>query len=68
MNKKILSLLFLLLLLVSATISYAFFIQPAPRDSYQTDLDDDIDTDTFLSEIDSTFLDENQEIEIGEMI
>lgn len=68
MNKKTLSLLFLLIILVSATISYAYFTQPTPRDSYQTGSDNDIDTDTVSSEIDSTFLEEHQEIEIGEMI
>ena len=68
MNKKILSLLFLLILLISVTLSYAFFVQPAPSDKYQTGLEDDIDDDTFTSEIDSLFLDEGEEIEIGEMV
>ena len=68
MNKKILSLVFLLILLVSVTISYAYFLHPASEEDHQTDLDGDVDQETFTSEIDSTFLDENQDVEIGEMI
>jgi len=68
MNKKILSLLFLLILLVSVTLSYAFFVQQAPSDGHQTGLEGDIDDDTFTSEVDSLFLDEDEEIEIGEMV
>lgn len=68
MNKKILSLLFLLLLLVSVTISYAIFFQPSTTTSYETDPDTEIDEDTISSEIDLTLFDENEDIEIGEMI
>ncbi len=63
-----LSLLFLLILLISVTLSYAYFTQPASRDNYKTDSNGDVNQDTFASEIDSTFLDEDQGIEIGEMI
>lgn len=68
MNKKIISLLFLLILLVSVTVSYAYFNQPTSQDNHQTNSDVDIDQDTLTTEIDSTFLDETQGIEIGEMI
>ncbi len=68
MNKKILSLLFLLILLVSVTISYAIFFQPSQENTYKADSESDVDQDTFSSEVDSTFLDEDQEIEIGDMI
>jgi len=68
MNKKIISLLFLLILLVSVTVSYAYFSQPSTSDNYQTDMNGDIDNDTVSSEIDSTLLDENQGVEIGDMI
>ena len=50
------------------TISYAYFSQPTVKDTTQSNGNDDIDPDTFTSEVDSTFLDENEEIEIGEMI
>jgi hypothetical protein len=68
MNKKIISLLFLLILLVSVTVSYAYFSQPAATDNTPTDTGGDVDPDTMTEEIDSTFLDEGQGIEIGEMI
>jgi predicted ribosomally synthesized peptide with SipW-like signal peptide len=68
MNKKIISLLFLLILLVSVTVSYAYFSQPTTIDNHQTDSGGDINQNTLTTEIDSTFLNETQEIEIGEMI
>ena len=68
MNKKILSLLFLLILLVSVTVSYAYFSQPATTDDYPNAAGDDVDEDTLTSEIDSTLLDEEQGVEIGAMI
>jgi hypothetical protein len=68
MNKKIISLLFLLILLVSVTVSYAYFIQPSTSDADQTNTDGYIDDDTVSSEIDAAFLDENEGVEIGDMI
>ncbi len=68
MNKKILSLFFLLILLVSVTVSYAYFSQPSTSDDHQTNTGGDIDDDTVSSEIDSTLLDEDQGVEIGDMI
>jgi len=68
MNKKMLSLCFLLILLVSVTVSYAYFSQPSTSDDHQTNTGGDIDDDTVSSEIDSTLLDEDQGVEIGDMI
>jgi len=68
MNKKILSLLFLLILLVSVTVSYAYFNQPTTQDNHQINSGSDINLDTLTAEINSTLLDENQGIEIGDMI
>ena len=68
MNKKIISLLFLLILLVSVTVSYTYFNQPTGQDNQQTNSDVAVDQDILTTEIDSTFLDEAQGIEIGEMI
>jgi predicted ribosomally synthesized peptide with SipW-like signal peptide len=68
MNKKIISLLFLLILLVSVTGSYAYFNQSKPVDNNQTDSGKIVDESTLISVIDSTFLNETQGIEIGEMI
>lgn len=68
MNKKVISLLFLLILLVSVTVSYAYFNQPSTSDRNQTDTGGDLTDDTVSSEIDLTLLDENQGVEIGDMI
>jgi type II secretory pathway component PulC len=68
MNKKTISLAFLLIVLVSVTVSYAFFTQPATDNNTPTDSGETIDDSTIASEVDSLFLDENQDIEIGEMI
>jgi predicted ribosomally synthesized peptide with SipW-like signal peptide len=68
MNKKIISLVFLLILLVSVTVSYAYFNQSTTIDNHQTNPSGDITQDTLTTEIDSTFLNETQGIEIGEMI
>lgn len=53
---------------MSVTVSYAYFNQPTTIDNHQTDSGGDIDQDTLTTEIDSTFLNETQGIEIGEMI
>ena len=66
MSKKILSLLFLLILLVSVTISYAYFNEQST--DYTSDTDNEVYDEALTSEIDSTFLEEDQDIEIGEMI
>jgi len=68
MSKKILSLLFLLILLVSVTVSYAYFSQPLTSEDHQTDTGGDVDNDTVSSEIDATLLDEDEGVEIGDMI
>jgi len=68
MNKKIISVAFLLIVLVSITISYAFITQPAPDDTTPSDDGQPIDDSTLDSEINSQFVDEDQDLEIGEMI
>jgi len=68
MNKKIISLLFLLILLVSVTVSYAYFSQPSTSDNQQPNTGGDISDSSMASEIDLTLLDENQGVEIGDMI
>jgi CHASE3 domain sensor protein len=68
MSKKIISLLFLLILLMSVAVSYAYFSQPSTSDNHQTDTNGVIDDNTVSSEIDATFLEESQGVEIGDMI
>jgi hypothetical protein len=67
MNKKILSLFFLLIVLVSVTVAYAYFNQSTHSEDHK-DTGDDIDNDTLNEEIDATLLDEDEDIEIGDMI
>ncbi len=68
MNKKIFSLLILLILLVSTTISYAFYNQTTKDTSRLPNSSNTLDNTTLTNEFNSTFLDENQGIEIGDMI
>ena len=68
MNKKIISLLFLLIVMISVTLSYAYFNQQTTSDDNQTGSNGDVNQNTLTTEIDSLFLDENQNIEIGDMI
>jgi hypothetical protein len=50
------------------TVSYTFFNQPTNTNDYQTSTDGDVDDAMLNSEINSTLLDENENIEIGDMI
>jgi YbbR domain-containing protein len=68
MNKKIISLLFLLILFVSVTVSYAYFNQPSTTDNHQTNTNGDVVDNAVSSEIDATLLNESQGIEIGDII
>jgi hypothetical protein len=68
MNKKIISLLILLILLVSAVGSYAFFNSSKPVDNHPADSGSIIDETTLTNVVDSAFLNETQGVEIGEMI
>jgi hypothetical protein len=68
MNKKIISLLFLLILLVAATITYAFVNQPTIGNQHPIGTSTLVNENTLTKEIDGTFLDENASIDIGEMI
>lgn len=68
MNKKISSLLILLILLLSTIVVYTVLNQPTIDDTYPSDSFESINEDTMTSEINSIFLDETRGIEIGEMI
>jgi PhoPQ-activated pathogenicity-related protein len=68
MNKKIFSLLILLILLVSATVTYALYNQTTTENKHLTDSSDTLNENTLTNEINSTLLDESQGIEIGDMI
>jgi len=67
MNKKIISILSLFIILVATAITFSHFNQSTTdtqdSSSYNDATDEQID-----EEIDDSFLDEDDEIEIGEMV
>jgi peptidoglycan hydrolase CwlO-like protein len=68
MNKKILSVLFLLLIVVSATVSYRVLNQPVAQNNQSTGSNGTITQDDIAREINNIFINETQEIEIGEIV
>jgi peptidoglycan hydrolase CwlO-like protein len=68
MNKKILAVLFLLLIVVSATVSYRVLNQPVAQNNQSNGLSGPITQDEMAGEINNIFINETQEIEIGEMV
>ena len=68
MNKKILAVLFLLLIVVSATVSYRVLNQPLAKNNQSNGLSGTITQDDMSGEINNIFINETQEIEIGEMV
>ena len=69
MDKKIMALSFLLCIVIALTVTYIVFTQTSV-DSTQDSLSSDSEvTDEALSqEIDDLFIDEDDEIEIGDMV
>jgi len=68
MNKKILAVLFLLLIVVSVTVSYRILNQPVAQNNQSNGLSGTITQDDMAREINDIFINETQEIEIGEMV
>ena len=68
MNKKILAVLFLLLIVVSATVSYRVLNQPVAQNNQSNGSSGIITQDEMAGEINNIFINETQEIEIGEMV
>jgi len=68
MNKKILAVLFLLLIVVSATVSYRILNQPIAQNNQSNGLSGTVTQDDMSGEINNIFINETQEIEIGEMV
>jgi len=68
MNKKIFAVLFLLLIVVSATVSYRVLNQPVAQNNQSNDLSGTITQDEMAGEINNIFINETQEIDIGEMV
>jgi len=68
MNKKIFAVLFLLLIVVSATVSYRVLNQPVAQNNQSNGLSGTITQDEMAGEINNIFINETQEIDIGEMV
>ena len=68
MNKKNFVVLFLLLIVVSATVSYRVLNQPATQNNQSYGSSGIITQDDMAGEINNIFINETQEIEIGEMV
>jgi hypothetical protein len=68
MNKKILTLFFLLIALASILTTYIYLKQTSIGEKEINNGIETIDDKTLSDEVDNAFIDENEEIEIGEMI
>lgn len=69
MDKKVISIFLLLIILISMATTYVVFNQADTKESRDDKLTDSSISDGDLnSEIDNIFLEENDEIEIGEMV
>jgi hypothetical protein len=68
MNKKIVPILFLSIVLVSLALTYSYFNQPTTNEQQYEGSAEDINNENVSDEIDDTFIEEDSEIEIGEMV
>jgi hypothetical protein len=70
MDKKIISLSFILLILIGVTVAYIAINQPSSteiNDSYGQE-DGDITDDEIFNEVDDSFEPEDYEIDLGDMV
>lgn len=68
MNKKIISITFLLIIVVSVAIAYNYYNATDTSEKQYDSPVETIDDNNVSEEIDNTFLEEDDEIEIGEMV
>ncbi len=68
MNKKIISIFFLLIIMVSMVFAYSYFTQPTTEEKPYDYSIDSINDKDISDEIDDLLIDENYEVEIGEMV
>ena len=68
MNKKITSIIFLFIIVISAVILYGYLSQPDAEESKYNDSTGTIDEEDIENEFNDFFLDEDDEVEIGDMI
>jgi uncharacterized UPF0160 family protein len=67
MNKKIISIIFLLIILISSALIYNYYKSSTDEKQYNTPIGT-IDENNILEEIENTFIEEDDEIEIGEIV
>jgi len=68
MNKKVIAIFFLLILMISLVFTYSYFIQKTTEEKPYDYSIDSVDNKEISDEIDNLLLDENYEVEIGEMV
>ena len=68
MNKKIASIIFLFIIIISVFVAYIYFNQSNTNEDQYSGNVETISDDDISNEIDDIFLEEDEEIEIGEMI
>ena len=68
MNKKIISIFFIFIILFSAMLIYIYFNQSTSEEKQYDGSSEDVTDDEISNEINDLFLDEDSEIEIGEMV
>jgi CHASE3 domain sensor protein len=68
MNKKIISIFFLLIVMVSIASAYVYFNQNETNENQYESSGKNINNEDVANEIDDLFIDENDEVEIGEMV
>jgi len=68
MNKKIISIIFLLILMVSIASAYIYFTQKQTQEKQYDGSSKTVDDDDLANEIDNMFIEEDDEVEIGEIV
>jgi hypothetical protein len=67
MNKKIILFFFLLIILIAITFTYSYFKQSTTEEEYYDYSMGSVDDSDIFDEIDNLLIDEDYEVEIGEM-
>lgn len=67
MNKKIIAILFLLILFASIAVAYMYLSQESAEEQYGSS-DKTVDDSDLASEVDDSLIGEDDEVEIGEMV
>ncbi len=68
MNKKIISILFIFIILFSSMLIYIYINQSTSEEKQYDGSTENVTDEDITNEIDELFLDEDGEIEIGEMV